>query len=128
MKVLIGVADVAPGGFCHVDRNEMVWLKGLVCKARGCGCDRSWSGIHSTKGATVARVIAPPLCFNLKPELAADPCMAHALALADKHPTGTLLRATYSWSRSPGNPQDLIIDRVAEFLASWDITIIGGPN
>ena len=127
MKLLVGVPDHSPGGFHWTEQGEMLVLGKLVCRSPGCGCDRSWSGQRTTKSSTLAKVVEPPLCFNLKPELAEDIFVVDSLRIAETFPVGTLLRARYNWQRGP-SPQDLIIHDPRAFLEAWDITIAGGPN
>ena len=125
MKVLVGIPDLSPYGFHHTDPMEMVRLGATLCRTPSCGCDRSWTGIHTKKGATLAKVVAPPPCFNLKQELATDPLVMAAIAIAAQHPVGVILRPCFDWEKVP-DPSGVTDD---ELVAGWVVTAVGGgPN
>lgn len=134
MKILVGVLDHAPGGIHRAVPGEILvlrpgeihygkWL--ALCRRDDCYCSRTWTGSLSNQPASLARVAEPPLCFNLKPELAQDLFIIESLRLADNYPVGTLLRAQFNWTRGT---QRLSIEDERAFLDAWDVTVVGGPN
>jgi hypothetical protein len=134
MKILVGVPDPTPDGVHETKQGELLILRPgevhygkrlALCRRSDCHCARSWTGSASDKAATLAKVVEPPPCFNLKPELASDIFIADSLRVAAMHPTGTLLRVRFNWRRGA---ERLHFEDPREFLNAWDITVAGGPN
>lgn len=127
MKVLIGANDHDPSGFCHVNVGEILRLaRPIDCMGPPSGSwSRVWVGTNSGKQCTLARVAETPACFELRPELAKDPLLLRANALASTYPVGTLLRCRYPVGvLPPGGNDDQAMKR---FLDAWRV-LVAGPN
>jgi len=97
-KHLVALHD--PRGFNYTTKGEPLRFSELVCHKPGCGCDRCFTGIASSKGATLGLIVDG--------EASGTPsAWQHSYFLALQHairdlPVGTVVRARYGWR--PGEP------------------------
>lgn len=60
MLVLAAATDPRDDGFSHTIPGELVVRPPIVCdagRAAACGCERSWAGMTTRKGTTLAHVV-----------------------------------------------------------------------
>jgi hypothetical protein len=60
MRVLVATSETQgerDGDYCWTVEGEMVRLPGLTCADPGCGCNKGWAGLSSSRATTTCKVV-----------------------------------------------------------------------